>query len=168
MTTNQKTQGQLHSERLKKKYAAGWSPRKGKQHSDATKSKMSQDRMGREAPKSAFQKGYTPWNKGSVGLMKPNKTSFSEGDNADEKHCKWEGDDVGYSALHKWIGRKKGYPSKCEYCKFTSDNGRQFHWANLSGEYLRDVDDFARLCVTCHKLMDCGNKDILNAVVKVR
>lgn len=29
------------------------------------------------SPKTEFKKGNIPWNKGSVGLMKPNKTSFT-------------------------------------------------------------------------------------------
>ena len=34
------------SERLKKMYANGWSPRKGKRHSEAVKQKMSKMKMG--------------------------------------------------------------------------------------------------------------------------
>jgi len=32
--------------------------------------------------------------------------------------------------------------------------GKKIHWANKSGEYLRDKDDWIRLCCKCHKKYD--------------
>lgn len=29
-------------------------------------------------------------------------------------------------------------------------------WANLSGEYRRDLSDYIELCVPCHRLKDSG------------
>ena len=35
-------------------------------------------------------------------------------------------------------------------------NGHQsrYHWANVSGKYLRDISDWIQLCVKCHKQFD--------------
>lgn len=85
----------------------------------------------------SFTKGMTPHNKGKAHL-------------ADEKHPLWKGDSVSYSPLHSWVSRKLGKPKECSDCGFASDNGRQFHWANISGQYLRDLEDWERLCARCH------------------
>ena len=65
---------------------------------------------------------------------------------------------VGYSrkyrAIHMWVEYHKGKPSVCEQCGYTSENKRQFHWANLSHEYKRELDDWKRLCVKCHSILD--------------
>lgn len=65
---------------------------------------------------------------------------------------------IGYRAIHLWVERKLGKPKLCSECSFTSDNGRQFHWANLSGEYKRNLSDWKRLCVSCHRKMDAALK----------
>lgn len=57
-----------------------------------------------------------------------------------------------YVMLHKWVRRQLGRPSLCENCDTT--DAKRFEWANLSGEYLRDTTDWARLCTSCHRLID--------------
>jgi len=125
-------------------------------------------------------KGRTPWNKGvaigdkcgkkpnleSVNCLECNKL-FTARVVDRRKYCSlicsnrnharkgidhplWKDDKAGYSALHYWIARELGKPKECDECGFTSDNNRQFHWANISGDYLRDIDDWERLCVRCH------------------
>ncbi len=64
---------------------------------------------------------------------------------------KWEGDSVGYRALHYWIERNLGKPTLCEHCGLVK--GRM-HWANKSHKYKRDVTDWIRLCPKCHKKYD--------------
>lgn len=86
---------------------------------------------------------------------------YKYGMDKDEKHQAWKGDKVGYSALHSWVARKLGRPKRCSECGFESDNSRQFHWANISQEYKRELDDWARLCVTCHKKYDLGRMELL-------
>lgn len=44
----------------------------------------------------------------------------------------------GYRSLHIWVERQKGKPNHCEKCGDTSD--RRYHWANVSGEYKRELD----------------------------
>ena len=31
---------------------------------------------------------------------------------------------------------------------------KRYHWANISGEYKRDLTDYKRLCVSCHRYFD--------------
>lgn len=69
----------------------------------------------------------------------------------------WKGDSVGYRSLHYWVSSQLGKPHNCDLCDNDSLNHRQYHWANISGNYMRDLSDWVRLCVKCHKAYD---KDI--------
>ena len=74
-----------------------------------------------------------------------------------EKNNKWKGDavcKVGNAAIHPWVKRQLGFPNKCEFCGFESDSHFKIHWANISHEYKRDISDWMRLCVPCHKRYD--------------
>lgn len=57
-----------------------------------------------------------------------------------------------YRAIHNWVEVRLGKPMECENCGDTSRS--RYHWANISGKYLRDITDWVRLCVTCHWLFD--------------
>ena len=70
----------------------------------------------------------------------------------EEKHHCWKGDKVGYSAMHDWIIRQKGRPKICEHCGTTT--AKKFEWANVSGEYKREISDWIRLCTKCHIAFD--------------
>lgn len=59
-----------------------------------------------------------------------------------------------YSAIHKWISKHYGQSMQCEKCGFKSNNPYQIHWANLDGEYSRDISTWARLCAKCHWHLD--------------
>ena len=69
---------------------------------------------------------------------------------------KWLGDDVTYVGLHAWMRKTYGTPQFCEHCKCS--NRRMYHWANISGKYIRDRNDWLRLCVPCHKKFDLTHK----------
>ena len=62
----------------------------------------------------------------------------------------WKGDDVGYSALHSWVKRNLGKPTKCEHCRKDGLTGKKIHWANIDHQYKRNLDDWIRLCCKCH------------------
>lgn len=68
-------------------------------------------------------------------------------------HPLWKGDGVSYITLHQWVQRRKGKPSKCEHCGYDKSD-RDYEWANVSGKYERDLKDFIRLCIPCHKKFD--------------
>ncbi len=70
----------------------------------------------------------------------------------DDQSPNWKGDNVGITALHNWVERNLGKPSKCEHCKTTTAN--KFEWANKSQKYKRDLKDWIRLCTKCHHWYD--------------
>lgn len=59
-----------------------------------------------------------------------------------------------YHKAHYWISKIMGKPMNCSNCGFTSQNSRQFHWANVSEEYKLELSDWLRLCASCHKKYD--------------
>jgi hypothetical protein len=54
---------------------------------------------------------------------------------------------ISYSALHAWVYRKLGKAKKCS----NGHIANIYYWANISGEYKRDVSDWHELCPTCNK-----------------
>jgi len=117
-----------------------------------------------------FKKGKESWNKGktdwitethreairrantgntyTLGRKKPGQLG--------ENNSQWKGDEVSYRSLHKWVARHKGTPNTCEHCGESGLSGRQIHWSNISGEYKRNLDDWQRLCASCHGAYDSG------------
>jgi hypothetical protein len=71
-----------------------------------------------------------------------------------ENHFAWKKEDVDYYALHHWVNKYKGKATKCEHCGSTGGHTRGCHWANVSGEYHRDIADYISLCASCHKKYD--------------
>lgn len=71
-----------------------------------------------------------------------------------EKNRKWKGDSVGYRALHIWVNARKGKPKICELCGKKKTTPKSIQWANKSGEYKRDLNDWISLCVKCHREYD--------------
>ena len=74
-----------------------------------------------------------------------------------KNHPLWKGDEVGYTALHFWVYRNKMKKGRCSTCSFTGDT----EWANISGVYLRDLDDFAEMCKACHTEFDNFNDQFM-------
>ena len=82
-----------------------------------------------------------------------------------DKNPMWKGDSVKYRALHQWVERRLGKPQKCEnpICFYPRKGSKYkgcrsglllapkvYDWANISGEYKRKLDDWIRLCRSCH------------------
>lgn len=78
-------------------------------------------------------------------------TAFKPGQFVNENHFAWKGDEASYSAKHYWVYRKLGRPNECKECGKIEG---KFTWANISGEYKRDLTDWKRLCYSCHKIFD--------------
>lgn len=75
----------------------------------------------------------------------------------DEKNHNWKGDDIKYSRKHKWLVARFGHPKECCHChRVGLKSGRcwNIQWANISGEYKRDVADYVGLCPKCHAAYD--------------
>lgn len=108
--------------------------------------------------KQGFKKGHPkyPGSGAPKGSHNSPATQFKKGQFKDEKHPQWKGDEVSYVGLHMWIRRKLGKPNKCEHCK--TEEERLYHWANISKEYKRELSDWIRLCVPCHKRYDLNRK----------
>lgn len=72
------------------------------------------------------------------------------------EHPNWRGDAVGYSGLHGWVRRHKAKTGVCTECGAAvgTSRFRGTEWANVSGRYLRDLDDFVELCISCHRRRD--------------
>lgn len=128
-----------------------------------------------------FMKGRDPWNKGLKGrqpwqnitglvrdgsLNKGKKMSDEQKKKisealknkkqpwrANELHYLWKGDDVGYSALHRWLSNHFT-KSNCEFC----GSKHNLDWANISNTYKRDKSDFLVLCRRCHIAFDKGKE----------
>jgi hypothetical protein len=75
-----------------------------------------------------------------------------------EKNPLWKGDAVGNSTLHQWIRRHKPKPLFCVRCNIKPP----YDVSNISGKYLRDVNDFEWLCRSCHMKKD----NIINNITK--
>jgi len=68
-----------------------------------------------------------------------------------DKNPRWKGDDVSYIGLHVWVRRNLLKPDSCEMCKNKVDD---LDLANISGKYLRKLDDWEWLCRKCHMKSD--------------
>lgn len=53
-----------------------------------------------------------------------------------------------YRTLHYWVEKQLGKPQCCEICG--TQEPRRYEWANLSGEYRKELTDWRRLCMPCH------------------
>ena len=70
------------------------------------------------------------------------------------RHPSWRGNKVNYSTLHFWVRKWKGTPDTCEKCGRSGLKGKQVVWANIDHKYRRVLDDYIRLCSTCHGKYD--------------
>ena len=105
-------------------------------------------------PINHFPKGNVPWNKGKK-LFIPwvsKKRPTTIGKYRDERSGNWLGEDAGYMAKHTWVTKRKGKANTCIYCHDNSKN--KYEWANISGNYKRNLDDYMSLCVHCHRMFD--------------
>ena len=108
----------------------------GRKMSEATKKKISILTKGKHnSPNTEFKKGYIPY-------LKTHPEAAAKGIN----HHKWKGDKVGYFPLHDWVKRQAGKPSKC----VNGHIAKRYVWANISGEYRRDINDWHELCDSCN------------------
>jgi hypothetical protein len=75
-----------------------------------------------------------------------------------EKNNNWKGGNVGYFALHTWVARHKPKVKFCERC----GKKRRLGLANISGKYLRDIDDFRWECYECNQKDGVSGKRFYN------
>ena len=80
------------------------------------------------------------------------RTRFKKGEMEFEKNSQWKGNEAGEDAMHKWVYRWKGRPNICEVCGTT--NKKFYDWANIDHTYRRVLEDYIRMCRSCHRKYD--------------
>lgn len=76
-------------------------------------------------------------------------------------------DNLTYSGIHSWIDREFKKSDECEHCQknpgLAKDGRNLIHWANKTGNYLKNRDDWICLCQSCHSKYDKPwlNKEII-------
>jgi len=128
-------------------------------------------------PKGIYKRTKPVWNKGLttktdkrvalLGLksgktrkgMSYDKKGKKRPYNAGEKHPLWKGKEVGYGSLHRWVSRWKGNPKKCELCG--SEKKKQYEWVNIDHKYKRVLEDYIRMCTSCHRIYDIKNNNYI-------
>jgi hypothetical protein len=84
--------------------------------------------------KTSFQKGHIPANKGIYNEL------------------------YSYNTLHRFIQRNFVKAGCCEYCF----EEKKTEWANVTGVYSRDRNDYKELCIPCHRAEDKQNPKRVN------
>lgn len=111
----------------------------GKTPSDETRLKLSKSRIGKKLSKETRAKISKTVSKISGGRNELLDTKY-------------------YVNVHKWIKKQKGEPNKCEKCGYYNESNLKVQWANKSQHYLYDINDWLRLCVSCHQKYDIEYK----------
>jgi hypothetical protein len=62
-----------------------------------------------------------------------------------------------YSVIHARLRRKYGLAPECVYCD--DEQKHSFQWANVSGKYTTDIEDYLPMCHHHHNLLDHGTDE---------
>lgn len=96
-----------------------------------------------------------------IGLANKGKKAWNKGIQDEsirnEKNANWRGDNVSKVGLHQWVNRYKGKPHRCEKCYTTT--ARKYEWANIDHKYKRVLNDYIRMCTSCHRKYDLSNNN---------
>jgi hypothetical protein len=78
-----------------------------------------------------------------------------------ENNHDWKGDNAGYAAKHDWIRNHYGKAKECQNldCNYNKIPKR-YEWADVSGECIRNINNFIQLCCSCHRQFDSGKISI--------
>lgn len=98
----------------------------------------------------AFKKGHGLIGGGNRGKKHPEMSN--------ENHPEWKGIFAKRVAKHQWVQRRKGKPKFCEHCGI-KDKNKVYDWANIDHKYKRNIDDYIRLCRSCHRKYDMENNN---------
>lgn len=72
----------------------------------------------------------------------------------------WKGEDASYNAKHRWIQKHWTKTDICINCnnhvlpRPETRLKHATHWANISGQYKRERNDWLELCPKCHVAFD--------------
>jgi len=59
-----------------------------------------------------------------------------------------------YRNIHHWVNTTKPKSGTCESCGKSGLSGKYIHYANISGNYKKDIADWKELCAKCHQVFD--------------
>ncbi len=79
----------------------------------------------------------------------------------DNGNSLWKGNEVGLTALHEWVGKRKPKPEVCEEC----GANKPFDLASIENRYTRNPNDWEWLCRSCHMNKDGRIKNLKRGVV---
>lgn len=142
---------------------------------------MGEAKKGKKDPNLTYKlpKGNVPWNKGrgrrdtfcgNCGqALSVLDSQGGQGTRFCSRECAYNAarlpdDQLGYSGIHNRVRERYGAPSECEHCGTT--DSPKFEWANISGEYRLDREDWARLCCQCHRRYDFGTVNRIELVIR--
>lgn len=67
-----------------------------------------------------------------------------------------------YNGIHSWIKKHYIKLDKCEHCGknpgINKAGNSKLQWANKSGKYLRERNDWLCLCHSCHAIFDLSEE----------
>lgn len=146
--------GRKHTEETKKKmsetaknmYKHKKHPWTGRKHTEQELKKMSEALSGDKHP--LYGKKHK---KETIEKMIISRTGIF----VNENNPSWKGDQVSYKTLHAWVRRHLAKPDFCELCGLEPPKDV----ANISGKYLRDLNDYRWLCRVCHFAFDGRSKE---------
>lgn len=151
--------GYKHSEEARRKISEARRRRKeelGYINSPETRRRISESQRGREqSPDSVAKRAGALRGRKPKNFDEFQKAAWEADHPRGPDSPNWKGDDVGYSALHAWLRREMGTPTRCEKCG--TDKVGRYEWHNISGEYRRDTEDYIGLCVSCHRKLGYEN-----------
>lgn len=108
-------------------------------------------------PKGVYIRKKEPWNKGRelkpLSIEHKKKISVAL---RQEKSPEWKGEKAGYFAKHIWLCKYFDKKGVCSH--YRTKTAKKYEWANISGEYRRNIDDYVELCTSCHRKMDYKKK----------
>lgn len=84
-----------------------------------------------------------------------NVSGWNKGKKTGITPANYKGENVSYSGLHHWVNYHLGSP-KLKDCIKCSNQAKE--WANKSGQYKRELDDWIPMCIKCHRKRD----DVVN------
>jgi len=143
------------------KWRCGESYSSKERHKRFINNKINCSKCGKKSTKSICQKCYYKYHTHHLFNKKLPKwwcKKISDGQKKYQESPLWKGENATYGTKHKMINRQYGNHKKCYECgiKGKKNKGGKWtiQWANISGNYKRDIKDYKGLCTKCHSVFD--------------
>jgi len=80
--------------------------------------------------------------------------------NTGNNNGQWKGNKVKYSSLHTWLRSHHKKSGVCHFCGRT--DAKVYDWANVTGIYDRNIENYRETCRGCHIKLDRWNSLLFN------